>query len=664
MITKSTNVGFFVSFKIKDSIMKLGECMKNYFFKIYFFLFVPILFIEIFFKMLNFPLFDFSMVRILLFSFFLSGSFAFIISFFREKTAKKMILLITFVYTFYAFLQIGLFNLMGNYLSFGAGEALGRVFEFTIDFIKSLKLQYFIFFLPLLLLIYLFIRYKKILKYKKMNNKERLVILMGLALINLLSLFTLNISSKTQVMSNKELYKNPTVIGVSLRQFGTGRFMWLDIKNLVIKRENATPIDVPDPDDIIVDPERKIDYDYLHKLMENETDKTVLELYNYYLSVPMTPRNDMTGYFEGKNLIYIMVEAFDMAAINKDLTPNLYKMANQGWYFENFFVQEHSCATGESEFVGLVSIVPLTTVCTPNSYKNNTHPQAIFNLFNKKEYYSTSYHNWKDQYYERKIIHKNMGSKYFYNHGDLKITSIGGWPSDLELMQKALPHFKDEKPFFSFIISSTMHFPYDHFVGVVSRNWSQVKDLEGYSSKLKYYMAKSIDFDKSLGHLMNELEKEGKLNDTVFILYGDHHPLGGMTSAELNIASNINRTKDLNRYVRPLIIYNSDLEPTVFSQVGSTYDIVPTIANLFDLDYDPRLYVGKDLFSDEEKIAFFPNGNWITDKAMYFSSKNTYKSLTEEEIDDQYIKEINNKIKNIINVSTKTLNKNYFKYIR
>ncbi len=637
--------------------------MKQYFLKIYFFLFISFLFNELLFKVMNFTFFDFSLIRIILFTLFISGVISFIISFLSSKTAKIAILISVFVYSFYSFLQIGLYNLMGNYLSFGAGEALGRVFEFVGDFLKSLKIQYYLFFIPFIVLIYLFIKYKNILVYEKMNNKYKLLVVMLLAILNLVSLLTLNISSKTQVMSNKELYKSPTVIGVSLKQFGTGRFMWLDIKNLVLKKENTTPIIVPDPDPE-EDPERKIDYTYLDEIMQNQTDSTILELYNYYTSLPMTPKNEMTGYFKGKNLIYIMVEAYDMAAIHEELTPNLYKMANQGWYFENFYVQEHSCATGESEFVGLVSIVPLTTVCTPNSYKNNNYSQSIFKLFNKKDYYSTSYHNWKDQYYERKIIHNNMGSTYFYNHGDLKITSIGGWPSDLELMQKALPHFVDEEPFFSFIISSTMHFPYDHFIGVVEKNWSKVKDLDGYSSRMKHYMAKTIDFDQSLGYLIDELDKAGKLDDTVFILYGDHHPLGGMTSAELNVSSTIDRTKDLNRYVKPLIIYNINLEPTVYSQVGSTYDIVPTIANLFDLEYDPRLYVGKDLFSDEERIAFFPNGNWITDKAMYFASKNTFKSLTDEEVDESYIKEINSKIKNTINVSTKTLNKNYFKYIR
>ena len=73
------------------------------------------------------------------------------------------------------------------------------------------------------------------------------------------------------------------------------------------------------------------------------------------------------GYFEGKNLIYIMVEAFDYIAIDPVLTPTLYMMQQEGWDFQNYFTPKYSCTTGESEFIGLTSLVPSSSVCTPNT---------------------------------------------------------------------------------------------------------------------------------------------------------------------------------------------------------------------------------------------------------------------------------------------------------
>ena len=111
----------------------------------------------------------------------------------------------------------------------------------------------------------------------------------------------------------------------------------------------------------------------------------------------------MSGVFEGKNLILIMVEAFDLSAIREDVTPTLYRLSKEGWYFDNYYTPKYSCTTGESEFIALTSIIPSSSVCTPNTYRNNNYSRALFQLFNQKGYVSTSYHNWNDEFYERKI---------------------------------------------------------------------------------------------------------------------------------------------------------------------------------------------------------------------------------------------------------------------
>ena len=395
-------------------------------------------------------------------------------------------------------------------------------------------------------------------------------------------------------------------------------------------------------------------------MIDQEGNSIIKNLHEFYIDQNIIPKNDMTGIFKDKNLIYIMVEAFDMIAINKELTPTLYKLYNEGISFDNYYTPKYSCTTGESEFIGLTSIIPSLTLCTPNAYKNNNFSTSIFKLFEKQGYYNTSYHNYSDKFYQRTIIHQNMGSIKFYNDDDLAINKIWGWPSDLNLMEEALPHFIDHEKFMSFIITSTTHFPYDNdaHVGVVLRHWDKVKDLP-YNVKIKRYMAKAIDLDLSLKYLLDSLEEKGILDDTVLVLFGDHHPLN-MEYKYLNDASPIDRLKDFNIDRLPFIIYNSKVEPMVISKTASTFDILPTLANLFDLDYDPRYYVGKDLFSNEETVVIFANGSWITDKVMYFSSSGEYKKS--QEVDDDYISKINQKVSNYFLASEQTLVHDYFKY--
>ena len=150
---------------------------------------------------------------------------------------------------------------------------------------------------------------------------------------------------------------------------------------------------------------REIDDSKWQELMNSETDESIKQLDEFYMSQNITSKNAYTGIFENKNLILIMIEAFDTIAINEEVAPTLYKMATEGFYFDNYYTPKYSCTTGESEYIGLTSIIPSATVCTPNTYRNNTYTDTIFNLFNNKGYYSSSYHNWNDQYYNRTVLH-------------------------------------------------------------------------------------------------------------------------------------------------------------------------------------------------------------------------------------------------------------------
>ena len=195
-------------------------------------------------------------------------------------------------------------------------------------------------------------------------------------------------------------------------------------------------------------------------------------------------------------------------------------------------------------------------------------------------------------------------------------------------MEKAYPIFSQNDKFFSFMITVSMHFSYDFDDATTRKNWDQVKDLDT-STAMKRYLAKAIEFDESLEYLLNTLEQDDILDDTVIVLFGDHHPYN-LNFDYVNERSYVDRYTDLNEDLMPFIIYNNTVEPQTISKTASTFDILPTLANLFDLNYDPRYYIGKDIFSNEETIALFPSGSWVTDKAVYFASSNTvsYTHLT------------------------------------
>ncbi|MDD4036600.1 MAG: sulfatase-like hydrolase/transferase [Bacilli bacterium] len=647
--------------KIKNIVRKIGARFITFF--------IGLLFIESMFKIYAFSnLFDIEYIRIILFTITTSLVFTLISFLINEKIGNIIVLILFFLISIYTVAQLGFKNFLGNYMSINiAGDGAGRVTDQVYDFISYIKLEYYIILLPFIILLLITIFKKKDRRIVRAPLISNIFLLLLIVIFHSLSLLTLENNTfqlENQIVTNKSLYKRPVLQELALKQFGVTRFLVRDIIYMVSPKNT-------EHDDIVIKTlekknkpveisyERKIDDEEWLNLIKSEKDGTLNLLNNFFISEPITDKNIMTGKFKDKNLIYIMIEAFDMIAINEELTPTLFKLANEGWYFDNYYTPIYSHPTGETEFIGLTSLVPVSYGCTPNIYMDNDYETAIFNLFNGSGYFSSSYHNYSDRFYNRTTIHKNMGSAKFYNDDDLEIEKLSGWPSDLNLMEEALPHFINKDKFFSFIITCSTHFPYDSDSTLRRKHWDKVKHLD-YPNKIKTYLAKMIELDLGLEYLIEQLDENNILDDTVIVVFSDHHPVH-TEEAYIDQASPINRLEDFNLDKTPFIIYNNELEPKKFSMVASTYDLLPTIANLFDLDYDPRYYVGKDIFSEEEGIVIFANGSWITERAMYFATNGKTKVLGDE-LPPQYIKNTNEKVKNYMYVSEQVYRKNYFKY--
>ena len=107
------------------------------------------------------------------------------------------------------------------------------------------------------------------------------------------------------------------------------------------------------------------------------------------------------------------------------------------------------------------------------------------------------------------------------------------------------------------------------------------------------------------------------------------------------------------------------MEPNESKDYTTFMNIVPTIANLFDLNYDPRLYAGEDLFSnDYSNRVYFANGSWQDEKAFYNSTTGKIIYTNEEDTyTTEEIQSINKEIDLKIKMSNLAIKTNYFKHI-
>jgi len=335
-------------------------------------------------------------------------------------------------------------------------------------------------------------------------------------------------------------------------------------------------------------------------------------------------------------------------------------MMTEGWHFNRHYVPQYSCATGESEWVALTSLIPSSTECTPNAYQNNSYPYSLFNLFKREGYFVNSFHNYSDQFYDRTIIHENLGST-FYNNSQLSIPILRGWPSDVDLVEQAYPILTQQTPFMSLLITSSTHFPYDIDSTLGNRYLKQIDLVHSeYPMEVKRYLSKAMELDKALLTLINRLEADGLLEDTLIVLFGDHFPFNMERANILNYGDPYNiRSSGLNIFLGPLIMYGAQIQAQSISTISSTYAILPTLANLFGLPYDPRLAIGQDLFDDKlEHIAFLESLSWVSAKGYY--SRIQKRFTASEEVEEGYVESINAALQLDQSFSLKILKQNYF----
>ena len=165
--------------------------------------------------------------------------------------------------------------------------------------------------------------------------------------------------------------------------------------------------------------------------------------------------------------------------------------------------------------------------------------------------------------------------------------------------------------------------------------------------------------------LVKQLEENGELDDTVIALVGDHYPYT-LSTEEMNEAASYTKdgVNEINR--SNFILWNNAMEePIVVDKVGSQIDVLPTLLNLFGIEYDSRLILGKDILSNSEGIAVFSNRSWVTDYGWYQASSRrfTLREGMELENQDEYINRINNKVNNYFSISKLIVDNDYYTYI-
>ena len=485
----------------------------------------------------------------------------------------------------------------------------------------------------------------------------------------------------TQPLSAYDLYHSTNDMKQTTAHLGLMPAFRLDVHRLLfgfeggeieLATETEAPTEapteptVPDATEPTVLPEPVVDtspnvLELDFDAVPTEGNDVLSELNAYFSSRTPTNKNEKTGMFKGCNLILITAESFSYLAIDPELTPTLYKLQTEGFNFTNFYTPYWDVSTSDGEYAALTGTIPKPGTWSFRDSAENAMPLTMAQQLKRLGYSAYAYHDHTYTYYDRNLSHPNLGYVYRALGNGLDVEAT--WPeSDIEMIDKTTADYMGSEPFHAYYMTVSGHLEYN-FNGnaMAKKNQDLVKDLP-YSDSVRAYLACQIELDRALELLLQRLDEAGVAENTVIALTGDHYPYGLTDEEQSELAGHEIDTR-FERYRNAFILYKKGMKPERVDSLCCTLDILPTLSNLFGLDFDSRLYMGRDVFSDAEPFVLLRDHSWITENAMYYAPSDELIMLQGDELTPEEVEERNQDVSNRFRASAWVLEQDYWRYL-
>ena len=316
--------------------------------------------------------------------------------------------------------------------------------------------------------------------------------------------------------------------------------------------------------------------------------------------------NDMTGLYEGKNLLLIQLESIDTWMLTQEYMPNLYALKQESLSFANHYTPAYITAgTFNTEFMVNTSLIPAQPGLSMSVYTDNAFSNSLASLFGARGYTARSFHGSEAEIYTRGAIHENLGYEKYYAGSDMQMYH---YQFDRYLMS-GYDAMTEKDPFFSFVITISGHGAYGPH-NLIGKEHQEAADAvaERTEENYRYAVAHAMETDVFIGLLLEQLRADGRMEDTVLVFYADHcnyYLLDNTLLKDIKGVSDLNQADHTDWF-----IYDGGKTTGTVEKVTSSLDVLPTIANLFGLDADYSAMIGHDAFSQDGGWAFWLDGTW------------------------------------------------------
>ncbi len=392
----------------------------------------------------------------------------------------------------------------------------------------------------------------------------------------------------------------------------------------------------------------------------------------YEKNKTLKTNNEFTDIFKGKNIIVIHAESIQSFTMNlefndKEVTPNLNKLANEGIFFNNFYSQVGVGTSSDAEFTFNTSLMPSNRGTVFVNYYDRKYV-TIPQLLKEKGYYAYSMHGNKGDFWNRNIMHKTLGYDRFYSEDSYIIDEkIGLGLSDKSFFRQSIDIMKKMKeenngPFYSLLIMLSNHTPFSDLElteeyptttnvtinnETITRNYINNTRLGNYIRSVHYA-------DAAIGEFVEKLEESGLLENSILVIYGDHDarldineynllynydPINDKIKTELDEGYiNFNEYEyELNRKV-PFIIWTKEKNFNIkINTPTGMIDVLPTLGNMIGIK--SKYALGNDIMNikDGDNLVTFSDGSFVTSKIYYNAPKGEIYMINNDPITEEYI---------------------------
>ena len=495
----------------------------------------------------------------------------------------------------------------------------------------------------------------RLLGFERFDIRFAGVVLAAAVIFHVVGLGVIRLPWKGDVTPG-QLYQVDTNFDDQVEQLGMWTMLRLDVKHMFIKPSRNVDADFSGLDSLgggassssassggdtsrgeqgpVIDTSPNVMDVDLAQIAQSTDNSDIQWLANYFNSVTPTKKNEYTGMFKGYNVIQLVIEGFSGYAIDPELTPTLYKLANEGFVFNNYYTALHYTSTSNGECQTLLGLYPKNGNPITMKRTGELGTNCYFSLaqqLGREGYLVNGYHG-NYEMYGRQASHTNLGYNWKQFGTGLEVdTNANGdiaWPArDTQVIENSVDDYiNSDQPFHVYYLTISGHMPYSN--NRIVANYRDTVRALPYSETTQNYIATVMEVDRSLELLLQKLEAAGKLDKTLIVATGDHIPyfnvdtleeLAGKSFGSSEALESLDESAiDFDVYKNTLIMWSASMEkPIQVDKPCCQVDILPTLSNLLGLEYDSRMLSGSDILSDSEGLVVFTSRCWKSDRGFY-----------------------------------------------